>query len=332
MPDILAEILKERENTSLVSRNDVQQLNTLSRSLGWEIQTNSPLSLATVEEQRQGTGLVVPPEAVRSAAAEIEEANRSANANPFHGSGVDWRPLTGQARNQNAPFTTNACVAFSTAAYLESCLRRLANLGKIDLKERDIHLSERFLHFCGRSIRVPGGGKRPINKDDGNGLRGGLIIAVKYPVPLNHCAPWGSDLRCSMKSSCPGWRNKPGTVKIRGGTGVIQRHNTLAEKKAILDKGPAIGGMELYQDFFAYKRGIYRKSASAWVGQHAMLFVGYEDTGNNQGYWIVKNSFGAAWGEGGYARIAYHQDALGIEKRYPFYTLPLGRLSMNPFP
>jgi len=45
------------------------------------------------------------------------------------------------------------------------------------------------------------------------------------------------------------------------------------------------------------------------VGGHFMLVVGYNDpdANNPDGYWIVKNSWGAGWGEGGFARIAYGQ-------------------------
>jgi aminopeptidase C len=47
-----------------------------------------------------------------------------------------------------------------------------------------------------------------------------------------------------------------------------------------------------------HKDGVYQrsKSSSAAAG-HAVVLIGYNNTGS---YWIVKNSFGAFWGNGGF--------------------------------
>jgi C1A family cysteine protease len=66
------------------------------------------------------------------------------------------------------------------------------------------------------------------------------------------------------------------------------------------------------EDFYSYSGGIYSHVGSEAIN-HAVLLVGYDDTG---GYWIVKNSWGPSWGESGYFRLAYNAAS-------SLYTYPL---------
>ena len=53
---------------------------------------------------------------------------------------------------------------------------------------------------------------------------------------------------------------------------------------------------------------------------HAVVIVGFGYTGN-QGYYIVRNSWGTGWGEDGYVRIATHGGLFGVcgINQYVFY-------------
>ena len=55
-------------------------------------------------------------------------------------------------------------------------------------------------------------------------------------------------------------------------------------------------------DFFFYKSGIISSSKCGTQVNHAVLLIGYGSEGG-QDYWILKNSFGASWGEMGFFRI-----------------------------
>ncbi|MFA6584809.1 MAG: C1 family peptidase, partial [Elusimicrobiaceae bacterium] len=53
-----------------------------------------------------------------------------------------------------------------------------------------------------------------------------------------------------------------------------------------------------------YKSGVYSYTSGKKLGGHAILLVGYSDSGQ---FFIVKNSWGEDWGEKGYFKIAYSQ-------------------------
>jgi len=60
---------------------------------------------------------------------------------------------------------------------------------------------------------------------------------------------------------------------------------------------------DTFTEFFkSNPTGVYKaeKEEGGWL--HAVVLVGYNNTGK---YWIVRNSWGDDWGDGGYFRITY---------------------------
>jgi len=64
---------------------------------------------------------------------------------------------------------------------------------------------------------------------------------------------------------------------------------------------PVIANMQLYDDFYAYTGGVYRRTSDQSRGWHVVLILGWDDSDNS---WIAKNSWGAGWGMAGYFKIS----------------------------
>jgi C1A family cysteine protease len=98
-------------------------------------------------------------------------------------------------------------------------------------------------------------------------------------------------------------------------------------KHHIYTKGPVIGGMHIFNNFFrddfaetnqiyvetqTYKGVLgvdYSKVEEHWAGSHAVVLVGWgkEMVKNEEvEYWIIRNSWGVSWGADGYCKIAMY--------------------------
>ena len=78
---------------------------------------------------------------------------------------------------------------------------------------------------------------------------------------------------------------------------------------AIYTKGPVVGQLEIYSDFFAYKGGIYELTTDlGFMGGHAIKIIGWGFSKEFNVYsWLCQNSWGEWWGEGGTFKIQMGQ-------------------------
>jgi C1A family cysteine protease len=258
------------------------------------------LTALSLEEQRSHLGLIVTPEEQQRLEAERElvaaqeqQLLTTTYATP---TSVDWRS-SGYVTPVKNQLSCGSCVAFCTCATIESAVRL-----KLKNPTYQIDLSEGFLQFCG-------GGSC-----NGWGLTSGLEYAKSTGVTDEACMPYQpTNMNCAS-SRCSDWQNR--LTKITSYTG----HATVqARKNAIATHGPLLAGMAVFNDFFAYKSGVYVKTAgSSLAGYHCICVVGYDDS---QQCWILKNSWGTNWGESGFCRIRYNQADVLIDTSWMFYSV-----------
>jgi len=92
-------------------------------------------------------------------------------------------------------------------------------------------------------------------------------------------------------------------------------------QKASATIGPISVGIDASRPtFHFYKSGVYHDHKCSRVHlDHGVLVVGY-GTEDGKDYWLVKNSWGATWGDKGYIKMARNRrNACGIatQASYP---------------
>lgn len=199
-------------------------------------------------------------------------------------SGLDWRTLNfvTPVRDQS---NCGSCWAFATTATLESRIA-MSTSALVDL-------SEQALLSC----------------DKTGSCNGGYIdyaadFIRDYGLPIENCFPYtASDASCN-EAACPSWKTD-GAHGINRWAWIATHSPTVENLKAALNSyGPLVTTMDVYDDLYSYRSGIYSYTSGGLSGGHAVQLVGYDDT--NQCF-IVKNSWGSDWGEAGFFRIAYSQ-------------------------
>jgi C1A family cysteine protease len=86
-------------------------------------------------------------------------------------------------------------------------------------------------------------------------------------------------------------------------------------RKEIYKWGPTTSGIMVYQDFIDWDgKGIYQYDGkSEKIGGHAIVIMGWGETSRGKKYWIVRNSWGAEWGDKGYFKIVRGKNMCEIE-------------------
>ncbi|HNY87997.1 MAG TPA: C1 family peptidase, partial [Candidatus Hydrogenedentes bacterium] len=225
----------------------------------------------------------------------------------------DWRALGGvtPVKDQGS---CGSCWAFSTMGVVESAILRADGVV--------VDLSEQHLLSCNTSdwgcSGATWGYSWLIDQPDACGLVG-AVFEADYPYTATR---W--ECRCDA----------PRHYRIREWGYVNGLRPSVDDiKQALMLHGPL--GISIYTNapFSAYGGGVYNAcdpDATLFDIDHAIMIVGWDDALGDAGAWIIKNSWGADWGENGFGYVAYGCNLVGFAANYVVYDGLDARLSVSP--
>lgn len=109
---------------------------------------------------------------------------------------------------------------------------------------------------------------------------------------------------------------------VGGAYGRSNERNMMLE---IMNHGPIVVSLEPEYDFLHYKGGIYHSiNATEWIiyglekpewekVDHSVVCYGWGVTSEGEKYWLMRNSWGDKWGEGGNFKIRRGTDEIAVE-------------------
>jgi C1A family cysteine protease len=134
-----------------------------------------------------------------------------------------------------------------------------------------------------------------------NGCNGGLMDnAFFYAIDNGMCAEAAYPYTHTDGNPC---KNCSVVARFSGCADVVA-NNQLVLREAVATAPVSIAIEADTKYFQFYSSGVLTDNDCGTNLDHGVLIVGYgTDVGTNTPYWIVKNSWGATWGENGYVRI-----------------------------
>ena len=213
---------------------------------------------------------------------------------------IDWRKqgVVTPIKNQ---LTCGSCWAFSAIETVES---------EWALKNQQLYnLSAQELVDCSGYL-----GNQGCN---GGSMKSGFQYVVQNGLCLNQSYPYNATDGFCKNQTC--------TKKV-----FIDKYYTVMPnnekqlEKAVAKQPVSVAIQANTRSFQLYKKGIYTDPMCGTQLDHGVVVVGYGyDTFYNLSYWIVRNSWGATWGENGYIRILKNSEdpqgecGIAIDPSYP---------------
>jgi C1A family cysteine protease len=218
-------------------------------------------------------------------------------------SSFNWKDQ-GKVTSVKDQGSCGTCWAFGTVAPLESKI-----LIKENLPADSVDLSEQWLVSCNTY-----GWSSNCNK-------GGFWAHGFHAGTAGKCGGTGAVLESEFSytsgtGAIPGCRGPYTHYYLITDWHYVGSGNSVPStddiKDAIYNHGPVSAAVYVDSLFQAYNGGVFDSNKDGTIN-HAITLVGWND---DEGYWILKNSWGKSWGEDGYMRIKYGCQKVGYSACY----------------
>merc|ERR1719245_120791 len=209
-----------------------------------------------------------------------------------------------QVKNQKQ---CGSCVAFSNMAAIEVCFKKLTGSAG--------DYSEQQLVDCG------------YNKNGARGCNGAwtysyLKTVADTSLGLTHESTYPY-LNKNPKLTCPTVKAYNQGAKVTGSYFTYNGTEDLM-MKLVAKHGAVVTSVAAAGPLSKYAGGVFAGCTST-KRDHAVTVVGYGATSGGEKYWLIKNSWGADWGEKGYIRLKRGVGMCGVGK--DLATVSCGKVS-----
>ena len=278
----------------------------------WEPET-APSSAYTVNGARTSLAMLLaavsmpePAPALQAPLPVSQAVAQPAGATPNLPSYYNWCDLGGCTPVKDQA-SCGSCWAFSTVGVLESAIKFHDGV--------TTDLSEQYLVSCNTDDWGCDGGWWA---HDYHQWKFSAPETMAGAVPEAEFGYVAWDAPCGGPYSHPHQLTSWGILSPEWGVASVA-----AIKQAIYDHGPVNVALCAGDGFKNYTGGVFSTDDSAACApyhiNHAVVLVGWNDA---EGTWILRNSWGTEWGEGGYMRMVWGTSNVGYRTSYITYVPP----------